>query len=96
MEDNTKQTDNNNNGNAGKNGNEPRKPFSPKFNVYYVYGAIALFLIMLSFWNQNSSIKEIGYGEFKRTMLADGDIEKIVVVNDKDAEIFLRENSLSK
>lgn len=96
MEDNNKKTENKNGGNSGKNGKEPRKPFNPKFNVYYVYGAIALFLIMLSFWNQNASVKEIGYGEFKRTMLADGDIEKIVVVNGKDAEIYLRENSLSK
>lgn len=95
MEDN-KKTENKKSGLTGKNGNEPRKAFNPKFNVYYVYGAIALFLIMLSFWNQNAAIKEIGYGEFKRTMLADGDIERIVVVNGKDAEIFLRENSLTK
>ena len=80
-----------------KPGSEGKSPLKPKINITYVlYGAIILFLVLLSVFNQKAAVKEISYGEFKNTYLTGGDIEKIVVVNGREAEIYLNEGSFEK
>lgn len=80
-----------------KPGSGGKSPLKPKINITYVlYGAIILFLVLLSVFNQKAAVKEISYGEFKNTYLTSGDVEKIVVVNGREAEIYLNEGSFEK
>jgi ATP-dependent metalloprotease FtsH len=78
--------------------NEPssgKNPKKNKFNFYWVYGIIAVIFIALTFTNMGDSVKETGWGDLQE-MLINGDVEKVVVVNREQAEIFLRREVLDK
>ncbi|MCD4747378.1 MAG: ATP-dependent zinc metalloprotease FtsH [Bacteroidales bacterium] len=66
-----------------------------KFNFYWIYALMAIIFISLQFLNWNGEIKNIDWGELKE-MLADSDIEKIIVVNKEKAEIYIKEDKLSR
>lgn len=72
-----------------------KNPKKNKFNFYWVYGIIAVIFIALTFTNMGTSVKEAGWGDL-REMLINGDIEKIVVVNREQAEIFIRREVLDR
>jgi cell division protease FtsH len=65
-----------------------------KFNFYWVYGMVAVIFIAITFSNFGGSVKEIDWGEMKELLLAQ-DIEKIVVVNQEEAEIFIKKDKLN-
>ncbi|MCF8368227.1 MAG: ATP-dependent zinc metalloprotease FtsH [Bacteroidales bacterium] len=65
-----------------------------KFNFYWIYGIIAMIFIALTFTNWGTGVKEIDWGELK-DMLNQQEIEKIVVVNGKEAEIYIKKEALS-
>ncbi len=70
----------------------------PKFNLYWIYGAIALALIFFSIQNNSSSgkIKEVNFNELD-IMVQKGHVAKIVIIKSKEqADIFLAKDSLSK
>ncbi len=70
------------------------KPPKSKFNFYWIYGIIAVVFLILSFPNMwSGEVKDIDWGELKE-MLVNQDVEKIVVVNKEDAEIFLKKDKL--
>ena len=93
-----------NKGNKGKNQNNPFDRFSPnrkndgkgpKFNAYWIYGIIAIVFIVVQFYLSNSRGPiETNWSEVKSTMLLSNDIEKIVVVNDKVANIYIKKDKL--
>src|SRR6056297_87564 len=85
---------NNNQNQNSENKGDGKKPF-PKFNIYWVYAIIAVFFIALNFMNLGSSPREITYQEFKRKMLDNNDVEKIVVVNKEKAEVYIKEDKLN-
>jgi cell division protease FtsH len=66
-----------------------------KFNFYWVYGIIAVIFIALTFTNLGGSSEEIDWGKLK-AMLQQQDIEKIIVVNQEEAEIYIRKDKLAK
>lgn len=72
-------------------GKNPRS----KFNFYWIYGIIAVIFIGLTFTNWGGGMKQIDWGEL-RTMLKDQDVEKIVVVNKEEAEIFIKKEALNE
>jgi cell division protease FtsH len=72
-------------------GKNPRN----KFNFYWIYGIIAVIFIALTFTNWGSGTKQIDWGEL-RTMLQDQDIEKIVVVNKEEAEVYITKEALNE
>ena len=72
-------------------GKNPRN----KFNFYWIYGIIAVIFIALTFTNWGGGTKQIDWGEL-RTMLQDQDIEKIVVVNKEEAEVFIKKEALNE
>lgn len=83
--------------NSGGQRNDKKKSKPPKFNAYWIYGLIALIFIAVQYYLSNSSGPvETNWSEVKSTMLANGDIERIVVVNEKKANIYIRKNSLEK
>ncbi len=86
--------------------NNPFDPFNtgkkndgkgPKFNAYWIYGVIAIVFIVVQFYISNSrGPVETNWSKVKSTMLGNGDVEKIVVVNDKKANIYIKKDRLNK
>lgn len=78
------------------NNQDNKKPNNSKFNSYWIYGLLALFLLALNFYNLTSTSNDpIDWGEFAK-MVRDQDIEKLEVINKEYASIYIRENRLSK
>ncbi len=90
--------------NKNKNQNNPFDRFNPgrkgdgknpKFNAYWIYGIIAIVFIIVQFYLSNSrGPVETNWSEVRSTMLANQDIERIVVVNDKVANIYIKKDKL--
>jgi len=69
---------------------------SPKFNYFWVYAIIIAFLIIsvnLSFFSENVQKTDMNA---LRGMLAQNDVDKVVVVNKEFAEVYLKDSALSK
>ncbi len=75
----------------------PKKPSGgkPKFNMSIIYIAIILILGVQFFFSGKSPIETTWY-QVKRTMLQNGDVEKIVVLNKNKANIYLKKESFQK
>ena len=72
-----------------KPNNNMDKPTGPKFNSYWIYGMIALFLIALQLLNvSGSSNPEINWKRFE-DMAKDGAVDKVDVINLKYAYVCL-------
>ncbi|RYD58758.1 MAG: ATP-dependent metallopeptidase FtsH/Yme1/Tma family protein [Sphingobacteriales bacterium] len=73
-------------------GNErtPRK--GPKFNIYWIYGIMLLLLIGLQFFTPgfSSNAKSISFQDFKRQYLEKGVVERLVVVNKSEVEVYAK------
>jgi AFG3 family protein len=68
----------------------------PKFNIFWVYGIIAVVLIALQFMASSVDPKEITMQEFEREILKSGDVAKIVVVNKEKANIYIKAEKLDQ
>jgi cell division protease FtsH len=66
-----------------------------KFNFYWIYSIIAFAFIAIYFFNQTEDIKETNWGDLKE-MLEEEDVEKLVLVNREYAEIYIKQDKLSK
>jgi AFG3 family protein len=75
---------------------KPSGPAKPKFNMTFFYLALIIILLGIQFFSGGSKAVETTWHEVKGTMLKDGDIEKIVVVNKTSANIYLKETSFDK
>lgn len=64
----------------------------PKFNIYWIYGLIALVFIGIQFIDFGGDLKEITWQKFEKEMLSNHDVEKIVVVNRDKAEVYIKED----
>ena len=98
-------TDENNNKDQNNTDNKDQKnPFSnltgknngkrPKINFYWIYGLLAVVLIGIQFLNWGEGAKQTDWRELKR-MLESGDVEKILLVNKEQAEIYIKPELLS-
>ncbi len=82
---------------GNKNKNDNKNPKGPKFNAYWIYGIIAVVFIIVQVYLTNSrGPVETNWSEVKTTMLKNQDIERIVVVNEKEANIYIKKNALQK
>ena len=89
-----------------KNQNNPFNQFNPnrkndgkgpKFNAYWIYGVIAIVFIVVQFYLSTSrGPVKTTWNEVRSTMLINQDIEKIVVVNDKMATVYIKKDRLEK
>ena len=67
----------------------------PKVNIYWIYGAIAVILIGMQFFNSyGTTAQETTWSKFKNVMLHNGDVEKITVVNKQKVEVFIKQSKL--
>lgn len=83
-----KSTQNNN-----KDKNDPQGK-KPKFNIYWVYGLIAVFFLALQFMGTGSDPQDITWNRFERDMLRSHDVEKLVVINREIVEIYIKAERL--
>jgi AFG3 family protein len=80
--------------------NIPKKPQKgSNFNIFWVYAAIILGLVLVSVLFTNDTNKTITYREFETTMLAPGDVQKIVAYKYEDlvrADVFIKADRLNQ
>jgi AFG3 family protein len=83
--------------NKNNNNNNPeKKPSSPKFNSYWIYGIIALFLIGLNFYQISSVSNEtMDFSQLEEIAKA-GDIERLEIINQELAHLYLKESAIDK
>lgn len=77
--------------NGNKKGNE--EPGKKNNSFYWIYGGIAVFLILLQVLSYQKGLEEVSWKEL-RTMLLDEDVQTITVVNEEFAEITIRQDRL--
>ncbi|MGC9470231.1 MAG: ATP-dependent zinc metalloprotease FtsH [Bacteroidales bacterium] len=67
----------------------------PRFSPYWIYGGIILALLVINFMYSGGGPQELNPSRYN-TMLKNRDIEKIRIVNQETAEIFIKPEKLSK
>jgi cell division protease FtsH len=83
---------------VNQEGDNKEKPKFPKFNLYWIYGAIFFALIIVGVMGTNEGPKTIIYSDFENRILAGDDVEKIVVLrgSSPSAEITIKSDALDK
>lgn len=76
--------------------NSQKTPKKSKFNFYWLYAIIIIGLLVSQFFSMNARVETISMPVFLKEMLPSGDVRKVVVVNEDIAEVYLREEVLSK
>ena len=71
--------------------NPPRKP---RFNIIWLYITLFAVFIGMQLFPFNQKMVDIDFRTFAFDMLQPGDVDKIVVVNQKTAEIFIKNDRL--
>jgi cell division protease FtsH len=72
---------------------KPKVPQMPKFNLNWIYAVVVVVFIALTFLPKNVAIKTTKM-EFISKMLMAHDVEKVVIVNKTNAEIYLKKEVL--
>jgi AFG3 family protein len=80
---------------ASKNSYDPRKNPEDKkpgrqFNIWWLYAALGVFLLLQLFQQPWNRADEITWQEFEREILRKGAVEKLEVVNREKVEVFVR------
>ena len=73
---------------------EHKKPGGFRFNPYWIYGALFLILMAMLFLPKNSG-QSTNWKE-TREMILQGDVKKIVVVNDRFVEVYLTQEAVQQ
>ncbi|HAH58530.1 MAG TPA: peptidase M41, partial [Bacteroidales bacterium] len=76
------------NGNKSKSG-------KPKFSFYWIYAILLVVIIGMQLMNWKSEVKDIDGRKFEE-LVKNGEIERLVVVNEEFAEIYLTKEALNK
>ncbi len=69
---------------------------APKFNPYWIYIVLFIAFLVIQWYSMGSGPVETNWKDVKTIMIAGNDIKKIVVVNEKEAQIYLKDNSYDK
>lgn len=78
-----------------KKGLKGKQPQVPKFNFYWIYAIILIAFLIITFYPQDAAVKTT-WQKVKSDMLATHDVEKIIVVNNEIAEVYIRKTALEK
>lgn len=73
---------------------ENKKPGGFRFNPYWIYGALFLILMAMLFLPKNTG-QSTNWKE-TREMILQGDVKKIVVVNDRLIEVYLTQEAVQQ
>ncbi|WP_421754717.1 ATP-dependent zinc metalloprotease FtsH [Croceimicrobium sp.] len=79
-----------NGNNKGGPGGDPRR----RFNIYWIYAIIALFLIALQLLHSvGNDQKQINFDDFT-AMIERGDVKKVKIINEKIVQVYLTKDAL--
>ncbi len=68
----------------------------PKFNIFWLYGCIALLIIGFSILGSSGETVRVTWPEVESQMIEKGRVERAVVVNDKEVEITLKDKAVEQ
>lgn len=68
----------------------------PRFNIFWIWAFIAIFIIGWNLLSSGEQVKEVTWASVKSEMLSTGDVERVVVVNDKSVEVYLTKEAVEK
>ncbi|WP_117885253.1 ATP-dependent zinc metalloprotease FtsH [Aureibaculum luteum] len=78
------------------NNKKPFKEFKFKFNFYWVYGILFALIIGYQFFNSSElATSKLTENEFTE-ILKENDVEKVVIVNNDVAQVFIKAEALQK
>jgi AFG3 family protein len=83
-------------GNNFTKGSDKSPKKGPKFNIYWVYAFIGVALLAMNFFNFGAQPKELSFQEFQLDYLKPGDVDKLVVVNKKSVEVYIKKDRLTE
>ncbi|MBN1413499.1 MAG: ATP-dependent zinc metalloprotease FtsH [Bacteroidales bacterium] len=96
----TKENKESNNNNSNNKENKSGDSFlgnkKPKFNAVWLYVLIGMTLVSIYLFDSGQQPQEIDWYYFKNELLLKGEVQKIVVVNNKDVEIFIKPEFLDQ
>ncbi len=72
---------------------KPDKNLKPRFNTNWIFAVLAVSLILFSLFNNGKAVQQTTTSEIK-SMITNHDIEKIIVVNKDQAEIYLKKEAI--
>ncbi len=77
-----------------------RKPQAPRnknpFSIYWVYVIILIVIVSMSLFRWTGSARLVEWAEFNSKMLQTHDVERIAIVNDETAEIYIKPDRLKE
>ncbi len=83
-------------GNNYSKGSEKSPKKGPKFNIYWVYAFIGIALLAMNFVELGTKPKELtGFKQFQQEYLRTGDVDKLVVVNKRLVEVYIKKDRLN-
>lgn len=66
----------------------------PKFNVFWFWGIFGAAIVLWSLFSEKTAIKEVTWQAFVQSVVPQGEAEKVVIVNGKTAEIYIKQAKL--
>ena len=81
--------------NKGNSPKPPKPPIKPKsnFNLYWIYGVIALLLLSVNLFQWGNQPIKITIAEFQE-MVEAGHVKKVLIINYETAEVELKNDSI--
>ncbi|MBQ3187693.1 MAG: ATP-dependent zinc metalloprotease FtsH [Alistipes sp.] len=81
---------------ANKQQPNNNRPLLPRFNIFWIYGAIALFIVGWSLFSTENSDPVKSDWSVVEPLVERGEVERIRVVNRETAEVFLKKEAAEK
>ncbi len=78
---------------AEEKNKEPKKGM--KFNPYWIYGLIGLAILTMFFMNAAPKTEAISKAQFLNDMVPNGEVEKVIIVNEEKVEVYLKDEALA-
>jgi len=85
-----------------KNNNGSKSPNSllggkkPRFNAIWIYALIGIAIILIYFFDSGQGPTVIDWKFFRNELLLKGEVEKIQIVNEQNAEIFIKQQYINE
>ncbi|WP_440132944.1 ATP-dependent zinc metalloprotease FtsH [Chitinophaga sancti] len=83
-------------GNNFTKGSDKSPKKGPKFNIYWVYAFIGIALLAMNWFPFNPPPRDISWQEFQLDYLKPGDVDRLVVVNKKAVEVYIKRDRLNE
>ncbi len=68
----------------------------PRFNAIWIYALIGVAIILIYFFDSGQGPTVIDWKFFRNELLLKGEVEKIQIVNEQNAEIYIKDQYLNE